>query len=291
MKKGKAKSFVIAAAAVVASLLGASQSNATPVVTLTDNNSTVTMDPNSSAGLNSWKVGNQVNQINKEWFWYRVGSGSQSSLDVLGLTNATGYDTNGNGQTDTEKLTYGSANGLQIVVTYSLAGGQAKSGTSDLGETIKITNNGSSAATYHFFEYTNFNLGGSTTGQTVTIANGNTATDTGNGELATMVVSPKPSAYEAAIFPDLLTTDLTNTSNFAMNDAASTPAGDGESGFQWDLALNAGQSYVISIDKQIQSIPEPSSEVAILGLGGLLLTRPRRRDEDPDPRSAIVAEA
>jgi len=292
MTKSKAKCFVVAAAAAVASLLGSSRANAgVAPITLNDGNSTVVIDPSTSAGLDSWTIGNNTNQVKKEWFWYRVGSGSQSSLDQLGLSGATSYDTNGNGQNDTEKLTYGSPTGLQVVVTYSLVGGQANSGTSDIGETIKITNNGATPLNYHFFEYTNFSLGGSTNGQTVTIANGNTATDQGNGEFAQIVVSPKPSEFEANIFPTLLTTELTNTSNYTLSDTASAPSGNGESGFEWDLALNSGQSYVISIDKQIHSIPEPSSEIALLGLGGLLLTRPRRRDEDPDPRTVVVAEA
>ena len=67
-----------------------------------------------------------------------------------------------------------------------------------------ISNDGTSTQTYHFFEYADFNLGNSTSGQAVTISGGNTATDVGNGRQAQTVVSPAPSEYEANVFPNLL---------------------------------------------------------------------------------------
>jgi hypothetical protein len=49
------------------------------------------------------------------------------------------------------------------------------------------------------------------------------------------------------------------------------------------------------VDQQIQGpgvpIPEPKSGAALVAASGLVLMRPRRRDNDADPRMAHVAGA
>ncbi|MGD0389483.1 MAG: hypothetical protein ABSC42_11065, partial [Tepidisphaeraceae bacterium] len=222
---------IAAAAAWLFSLATAPPSNAS--VTIYTGTSAVTLDPNSSAGVENWTVNSQ-NQIHQEWFWFRIGStGGQSSIDTIGTPSITLYDTTGDGQNDTAQLVYGTSNSLQITVTYSLSGG---SESPDLGATIEILNGGTSSEILHFFEYANFNLGDLTTGQKVTIApgpGGDTATDVGNGWQEQTSVSPA-SEYEANDYPSLYDSISSSTTPCTLSDASPSSTGDGEWGFEWD---------------------------------------------------------
>ncbi|MGA2443136.1 MAG: hypothetical protein ABSH08_19460 [Tepidisphaeraceae bacterium] len=280
----RGKSIVVGAAAAAVWLFGlpaARPCDAANIV-LTDGNSAVTIDPIGPAGVENWSINGQ-NQLHQEWFWVRTGStGGQASIDTLSAPSTTLYDTNGNGLNDTAMITYGSSHGLLIKVTYGLSGGTVGSETSDLSETIQISNDGTSSQTYHFFEYADFNLGNSTSGQAVTISGANTATDLGNGWRAQTVVSPASSEYEANVFPNLLNRISSSTTAYTLSDASTSTVGDGEWGFEWDMTLGAGSSYVISGDQNaiqnITAIPEPvSGRIAVLGLIALGLQRRRRR--------------
>jgi len=244
-------------------------------------NSSATIDPTSSAGLENWSINGQ-NQIHQEWFWVRTGStGGQVSIDTLGAPTITLEDTTGDGQDNWARLVYGSSNGLQISVTYSLAGGLLGSDKSDLSDTIDISNDGTSTQTYYFFEYANYNLGDSTTGQTVTISGANTATDVGNGLQVQDVVSPASAEYEANVYPNLLNSISSSTTPCTLSDASKSTAGDGEWAFEWGVTLKAGGSYPISVDPQFTTVPVPepvNGLIAVLGLSGLSLMRPRRQD-------------
>jgi MYXO-CTERM domain-containing protein len=288
--------MLIGAAAAAATLLGAGSWQNAKAITLTDGNSSVTFDPTSSTGISSWAISGQ-NQINKEWFWFRNGStGGQLPVDTAssGSPSVTLFDTNGNGLNDTAMVTYPTTNNIQIAITFSLTGGASGTDSSDLTENIIITNKGTSAVNYHFFEYANFNLGGSTTSENVSIANNNTATETGSGLQVQTVVSPKASEYEANLFPSLLN-HINSSTNYTLADLTSASNGDGEWGFQWDTSIPAGGSLPIAVDGRFSAsvtpVPEPTGAVGILGLTGACLWRPRRRDEDHDPRTAQVAEA
>ncbi len=275
------KSMLLAGAAAMAALVGLSGVSARAATVLTDGNSSIALNGQT---VGSWLV-NGTNQLNLEEFFFRIGSsGGQSPITSPTMTHL--LDTNGNGLNDTVKYTYGTTSGFQVGITYSLTGGQPGSGTSDVTESLKISNVGMISQTYHLFEYTNFNLDDSTTGQTVTITGGNTATDVGDGVDAQTVVSPKPSEFEAsntAASPDLLAHISSTTTPYTLKDVASAAAGDGEWAFEWDLTIGCGSTAVINIDKhlsalQVAVVPEPvSGTLAMLGLGGMFMMRPRRR--------------
>jgi hypothetical protein len=259
-----------AAVAWLFSLSATRPCNAANIV-LTDGNSAVTIDPTSSAGVENWSINGQ-NQLHQEWFWIRTGStGGQSSIDTLSAPSiAPGLPSYA------ATLTYGSSNGLQIITTYNLTGGQPGS---NLAENIEINNDGTSPQTYHFFEYANFNLGNSTTGQAVTISAANTATDVGNGWQVQTVVNPASSEYEANVFPNLLNQISSSTTPCMLSDVSTSTVGDGEWGFEWDITLAAGGSYPISSGLNFKTVPEPvSGAIAVLGLTGLWFMRSRRQD-------------
>ena len=281
----KRKSILFTGAAIVAASLGLSTASSRAAnVVLQDGNSSVTL---STAAVTNWMIGG-TNELGQESFWYRVGnSGGQSPISSLSPVTSKASDTNMNGLNDTAKFSYGSTSGFQVVVTYSLTGGDTGTETSDLDENIKVTNPGMSSQTFHLFEYTNFNLGDSTTGQTVKITGGNTASDAGNGLDAEVIVSnSKPGEYEASntgASPDLLSHVSSSSTAYTLSDTASAAAGDGESAFEWNITLGCGSSYDICIDKkitgvQIVTVPEPvGGAIALVGLGGIFMGRPRRR--------------
>jgi MYXO-CTERM domain-containing protein len=296
----RCKLVVLGAATAAASLLGASAARPALAanVLLQNGNSTVTIDPTSTAGVEDWTINGQ-NQLNQEWFWFRPGSQKgQSSLNSLGTPTVTPLDMTGDGKDDMVEMVYGSSSSLQITVTYSLVGGLSTSKTSDLDDLIQIDNNSSKSMKFSFFQYANFNLGDSTTGQTVTITDSSaTATVDGNGYQAQTVSSPTPTEFEANIYPNLLNQISSGSTSATLSGATSVLASDGEWGYEWTMTLPSCGSYVISGDQlitgQTLNVPEPvSGPVALLGLGGLFMTRPRRRDEDADHRTVVhVAEA
>jgi hypothetical protein len=278
--------IILGAATATASLLASAARPALAAnVLLSNGNSTVTIDPNTTAGVEDWTI-NGTNQLNQEWFWYRTGNQTgQSSLNSLG-----GLSVNDVGSSITE-LTYGSSSGLQITVTYSLDGGLSTSKTSDLNDSIEIDNNGSSSKKIEFFEYADFDLGGLSTGQTVTITTGSDkVTGTGNGYQLSTSTSPTPTDFEANIAPNLLNQISSSSTSATLTDV--TAALGGEWGYQWNLTIPSCGSVVIEGDQTITgstlSVPEPvSSSMAMFGLGGLFLSRPRRRDEDADRQTMV----
>ena len=279
----KCRSVILGAAAAAVTLLGVSAARPARAanILLSSGNSTVTIDPTSTAGVEDWTINGQ-NQLNQEWFWIRTGNETgQSSLDSLGTPSVTPIGSN------MTELIYGSTTGLQITVTYALGGGLSSSKTSDLTDSIVIDNNSGKSEKVKFFEYANFNLDDLTTGQTVMISGANTATVTGNGYQSQTVVSPTPSDYEANMYPNLLNNISSSSTSYTLSNAQTASAGDPEWGFEWILTLPKNGSYVITGDSLIQGtnfvVPEPvSSSMSLLGLGGLFMSRPRRRDEVDD---------
>src|SRR5450759_3648143 len=56
---------------------------ANAALTITNMNSSVTVDPLSQAGMNNWTV-DGVNQMYQQWFWYRIGAtGPESAINTI----------------------------------------------------------------------------------------------------------------------------------------------------------------------------------------------------------------
>jgi hypothetical protein len=98
--------------------------------------------------------------------------------------------------------------------------------------------------------------------------------------------------YEANVFPNLLNAVSSSTTAAGLNDSK-TATGDTEWAFEWtaNLPMCSG-SYTLTGDQDIcgstVSVPEPvGGSLALLGIGGMFLSRPRRRDEDADQRDMV----
>jgi hypothetical protein len=259
-------------------LFAAAPAGAVPF-TLTDQNSTVSGDT-ATSGATNWTV-DGTDQLFQEWFWYRVGS-STDELPVAGLPISFQMvsDANLNPGDDTLVVTY-QGTGFDIDISLSLDGGSAGSGVSDLAEQITITNTSGSVLDFHFFEYTDLDLGGGAGDDSVIFPNANTVKQTdATLSLSETVATPTPSHHEAAIYDTILTL----FGNGVADNLNDTPAIGTQIGpfdvtwaFQWDFTLAAGQAVNISKDKALSIVPEPGTGLLLaLGLGGLVGGRRKR---------------
>lgn len=243
--------------------------------TLNDLNSSVEFTPGSQDGQLKWWV-DDVNYLTKQWFWYRVGSeGAEYSIDTLLMPNQPKLlDANYNVGDDVLALRYVSpTDTFMIDLIFTLSGAPWGSQTSDIAETIIITNKSTSPLDFHFFQYVDLNLGGESP-DTAKFMNDNTVRQTSmNGPMASeTVITPSASHREIDLVPNTLNR-LNDLSATTLNDFAGPLTGDVSWAYQWDTVIAPGKAFMISKDKQI--VPEPAT-VAFLALGSLAVLSRRR---------------
>jgi hypothetical protein len=253
----------------LAALHCASQAHAS--IQLADLNSTFDIDPSSQAGAFNWKV-DGVDQLSKQWFWYRLGNTAEHSIDTLTLNTATG-----NG-TPVGTLNY-TGPGFDLSLIYVLTGGSAGSGVSDVGETIRIRNTSLSPLDLHFFQYTDFDLNNTPNNDLLRFFPANNTVQQFDGSViaSETVVTPFPSHRQGDFFPVILNS-LNDGGPTTLNDQPpiNTVIGPGDVtwGYQWDRTIAVGGSFIISKDKTLAPnvgqppVPEATS-LMIWGLLGL----------------------
>lgn len=248
---------------------------------LQDRNSTTFIEDGIGAGMFGWEV-DGISNLAFQGFFYRTGNmGFELPVDTgsLALTGFFLTDTNPfvDPRPDTFAAQYTGPD-FTIEPTWTLRGGMGGSGTSDVAESIAIHNTSNNVLRMSFFQYSDFDLGGSAGDDTVQLRGNpiNTASqsDPFAGVLNETVVTPAPTGYQADFFPNLIV-DLTDANITTLNNNGG-PVGPGDVcwAFQWDLTINPGQTVLISKDKQL-NIPAPGS-IAVLALGGLVAGRRRR---------------
>ncbi len=264
----------VAAFALVAS---AGLAVAAPV-DIFDGNSRARFDP-TNANQILWEV-DGVSQLFNQRFYYRgVGMNDEVPVDSLFLVGSIATDTNpfSDPRPDTFASLYRDAvRSLDFEFSFKLRGGTPGSGTSDLAETIRITNTGTAPTTLSFFQYVDFDLAGTAGGDAGEILNGRVARQWeqfGVAYIAETVVAPAPDFFQMGNFPSIVNL-FGNGVIDNLNNTAGPVFGDVTWSFQWDITINPGQTFIISKDKLI-FIPTPGA-FAALGLGGLLAARRRR---------------
>jgi hypothetical protein len=228
--------------------------------TLSDGNSTITFDPSSSAGVNNWTV-NACDQLNQDWFFYRVGSsGPVLSIDTIGAPTVTQPTAN---SLDT---TYANSS-VSIRINYSLTGGSG--GNSSLAVGISIQN--LTQNSLQFYNYGDFSLGGITSTAMGKNVSGlfNEADVTGaNGGFLQTLVTPGANSGEAALGGVTLGKFAAGTPLSGALTAG--PAQDTTYAFGWNVA--AGQSPTLSIVSDLTAVPDhPDRLLTWIGLGSCLL--------------------
>jgi len=268
---------------VLAYQIVAGTAEASPVYTLSSGNSSASIDlGGSSPGMKNWTVDGQ-NQLNLQWFWYRVGStGPDAPINNIGPLAVTQLSSS---ILDT---TYASSP-FSVEVLYSLLGGAPGSGVSDMSETIKIQNLTGTNISFHFFQYADFNLGGTPnndSGQLSKTSKGFNEVDQNNGfcqvgENVDTVVS-HPASRGAVVNDNSILNSLNDGGPTTLNNSMSA-YGNVKWGLEWDFTLAPGSTYLISKDLNISgvvSVPEPDSgSLVLFGLlaGGLWKLRSNRR--------------
>ena len=229
--------------------------------------------------LVDWQVGG-VNQLASQSFWYSAGSGAVNSISSISPWS-TPTLTGGNNPTLTE--TY--ANGAVSVETiYTLESYPNGSGQAGLGTTIQLENTGPTSQTFHFYQYSDFTLGGVSGNQSVMFPGKNPpypVEQTGNGGIMTGLITgvsggSADSVEEVAGVIDGTQFGLGNGNNTAttFNDTSLTATGSVDFAYEFTATLGSGQTVTIS---EIQTVPEPATvALAVAGALGMGVLRGRR---------------
>jgi hypothetical protein len=219
------------------------------LITLSNQNSVVRIQPATDAGLFSWEV-DGANQAYQHWFWLRQGStGPQASLDTFGAPLGLAYS-------PTNAAINYLAQGLNVVLNFNLSGGAAGSLASDLGESVALQNTSGAPITLHVFEYCDFDLAGNPDGDLVSFPSASTVVQQGKGMTLTETVQPPwPDFWEASWYAITLD-EIESGSPITLSDKL-IPAepGDQTYAYQWDLPLGAGQTAVLGLAQSIRGAP------------------------------------
>jgi hypothetical protein len=239
-------------------------------VTLEDANSSLVIDTTSPfAGAFDWRV-DGLNQLKRQWFWYRVGAGGpEASIDTLlqGPNGAT--DTNFDGFDDTYFVRYFDVvNDFTLDVRYSLTGGLAGSNSGSVATDILVTNTGNSALFFNLFAYSDFDVDGTILNDTLQFMNANAVRQKDGQSVLESAYTPPASHYEGN-YSGFTLASLLDGGPTTLNDLPAIgdpPFGPSDLtwSLQWIRKIDPGQSMPINIGTTL-SVPEPSSLALLLG--------------------------
>jgi hypothetical protein len=262
-------SFAVAASCLVATPSQAAHS-------LTDQGSTAWLDVNSSAGMNHWDLGFGGNQLNQQWFWYRIGNGLAQPINTIGTASVSVNSANW------IDVTYTSTSGplFSLTVSYVLTGGGVGSGTALIKENITVLNqSGSAINNFNLFQYSDFNLLGTPGGDSVIInSTFDSVTQTeGSAGIGEVITDPFANRAEAAFVNNTLN-NLNTIPGYDLNNNLTAGPGDVAWSFQWIADIANNEELLIVKDKgvRITVIPEPSV-MALVALSLVAVGTLRRR--------------
>ena len=235
--------------------------------TLADGNAVV--NGTDTDGLTNWITDGIDDLFNQDYYW-RIGNTSgEAQVGDIGPGVITQLAAN------IVNVSYTHA-AFRIDMYYSLIGGAAGSGTSDIGEIVRVTNLSNGALNFHLFEYDDFDINGSAGGDFASSLNSSTIGQSDGPRRVTVGATPPPDSWQIAPFNGLLV---------SLNDATPTNLNNTGSGLgpddltfamQWDRTIQAGGSFLMSKNKRVETVPEPAT-MAALGLGLAAMVRRRAK--------------
>jgi len=235
-----------------------------------------------AGGVSQWTV-DGVNQLNLQSFYYSVGSSPAASIYTLGLPSAPTITTNFSKTTVTLNTTYANST-VSVGTLFSLQSSPVGSGKATLAQTLTINNLSATAQVFHFYQYSDFDLGGVSGGQNVQFSSNGSGqqyqvVQTGSGTILTGLVTAVTggsfgqSEVQAGLF-DGNQFGLGSGNPVTLNNTLTAGPGNVDYAYEWDATLAAGSSITIS---EIQTVvPEPSS-VTLVASGMLALALLYRR--------------
>ena len=247
-------------------------------ITLTDLSSSAQVYSQTDTGIGSWTV-NGTNEINRQWFWYSVGTVAANNpaqaINTLNCTLDRPADTYVSG--DTLNQEFVKSGQFDITLTYILSG--SGSTGSEMTVQFTVTNVGGQALNFHLFQLANFDLGGfpgQDTAQAGVDGQGsyvNIVERDGNTSLS---LTANPGANRAQVDVHPVVYDfLTGSTGGNLSDSVG-PTGPGniDSALQWDLNVPANGTSVVTETENltVYVVPEPAT-LSLLVLGGLGLLR------------------
>jgi large repetitive protein len=264
----------LGAVAFVASL-SASMSYAA-VYNQTHKNSSLVVDDTS--GATAWFV-DGVDHLAYQTYFYRLGpAGSESSIQSLGAPVVNTY-VNAASQSVLD-LTFAHAN-FTVRTVSILQGMSLGTGKASWTESLTVQNTSAAPLDLHFFQYSDFDLGGVLGGQTLQFLPNNLnnqfyKVQQTSGSIvlnSTISTASFPVGHvEAGLFA-ATANSLNDANPTTLNDATSAGPGDVTYAYQWDMILAPNESLQIS--KLTTIVPEPSS-LSLAALAALALAVRKR---------------
>ena len=270
MKCNTAIASLILASASATALAGGSGD-----ILLEDANSSAIF--NTDTGQVSWVVDGVENLFDQTFYFRRSTDSREYQVNDanLGLAGFFASDTNPfiDNRNDTFAALYADGAGLEIETTFTLRGGTNGSNSSSISELISISNNSSQSLSISMFQFVDMDMGGDFGDDWASVVDANVVQQWDDSNFVSeTVATPVPTLFQVGnqidIFNALNDNDIDN-----LDGTASAGPTDIGWAFQWDITIAAGQSFLISIEKNI--VPAPGS-VALHAFAGVLST-PRRR--------------
>ena len=220
-------------------------------------------------GLDTWSTDGIDDLFNQDYYWRIGGTSGESQIGDIGPGTITQMAAN------IVNVSYLHA-AFRIDIYYSITGGATGSGTSDIGEIVRVTNLSNGALDFHLFEYDDFDINGVPGGDTGWSVNSSTIAQSNGSRYISVGATPPPNAWQIVAYPTLLNSLNDATVTNLDNTGSGLGPTDVSFAMQWDRNIQAGGSFLMSKNKRVETVPEPAT-MAALGLGLAAVIRRRAK--------------
>lgn len=249
---------------------------------IADLNSSAFVEDQDTAGLFGWRT-DTTHALTYQSYFFRFDSlPFELPVDTTSLTLTASSLVDTNPMVDPRPDTFTARYegfGLAIEPAWKLRGSSPGSGQSEIGSSVLITNNTTDPVRFTLFQFTDCDIDGTTTGDTVRLA-GNPVHaalqhEPGAGAVTQSILAPAPARWQVGHYLPLLSQLLDLLPTNLNNNAGPLDQGDVVWALQWEVTIEPGRSALISTQKFF-AVPAPGAPGAAILALALLRNRPRR---------------